>query len=495
MRALLETRRLFEVIILAGLFTLAARNVTDPDVWWHLKTGQLIVETHAVPRTDPYSFTRFGQPWVDHEWLSELLLYGIFRVAGFPGLMVIFGMIIAATLMLVYLRSPARPFVAGIITLWGAFASAPAWGVRPQMISLLLASLFLYLLERSIQRRRLLWWMVPLTLLWANLHAGYALGLALLGLFGIGTCLDGLLGYEAWAEVKTYMRTLALVFVVCGLAVLVNPNGVRLYWYPLETLTSPTMQRYIVEWFSPNFHLERYAPLLLMIVSILALLAFSPRRVRPRDLLLLLATAFAALHAVRHIPIFILVAVPVLSGLVQPLAGRLARLPDSVTGKIRRKGNRAVNALLLAGILVFMVGRVAYVILRQPLAESQQYPAAAVNFLVSHPPAGPVFNAYNWGGYLIWKLHPELRVFIDGRANVYGDSFMEGFASAYEVKNDWQAVLRRWDIVTVVVPVDAPLAVALRQQKIWKTVYQDGQAVVLERERAWITAIAWRIPY
>jgi len=115
----------FFAVLVLGLFALAARNVADPDVWWHLRTGQLIIQNHQVFHSDPYSFTRADQTWINHEWLSEVAMYGMYRLAGWGGLIVGFAAIIAVSSLLVYLRSPGRPYVAGIFTLWGAVASAP----------------------------------------------------------------------------------------------------------------------------------------------------------------------------------------------------------------------------------------------------------------------------------------------------------------------------------------------------------------------------------
>jgi hypothetical protein len=143
---LLQTRYVFVTILALGLFTMAARGMADPDAWWHLRTGQLILQNHAVFHSDPFSFTRFGQPWINHEWLSDVLLFGIYRVAGLGGLIVTFVAIIAVSFLLVYWRCPGRPYLAALMTLWGAVASASIWGVRPQMFSLLLASIFLLLL-------------------------------------------------------------------------------------------------------------------------------------------------------------------------------------------------------------------------------------------------------------------------------------------------------------------------------------------------------------
>lgn len=479
----IQTRRVFVIILALGLFTMAARGVTDPDVWWHLRTGQLMIATHHVFHTDPYSFTRFGQPWIDHEWLSQILIFGTYRLAGWGGLIVAFAAVISAALLLVFLRCPEKPYVAGLITLWGAFASAPSWGVRPQMITLLLASVFLLLLERSYRRPNLLWWTPPLMLLWVNLHAGYALGIALLILFLLGDLLDRAFGLEEISQFRARFEKLALVIAACVGVVPLNPYGAQMYWYPLETLRSHAMQNYIGEWSSPDFHQPQYLPLLLMMLATLAFPVLSPRRLRPRDLLLLLVATYAALRSVRHIPIYALVAVPLLSALVQACLverGVAQRLGAAQTHPSRTKG--LVNAVLLVGFLVFTVARVHYVVRRQAVAEQQNFPASAAAFLSARRPPSPILNHYNWGGYFIWKLYPEYQVYVDGRADLYGDAFIDDLASAYYLKGDaWQVLFERWPIRTVVLAPDAPLVTALRARPDWKPIYADEQAVVLTR--------------
>src|SRR5579863_2721198 len=217
-------RHVFVIILALGLFTMAARNVTDPDVWWHLRTGQLIIQNRAIFHTDPYSFTQFGQPWVDHEWLSQVLIFDLYRLAGWGGLIVGFGAVTATGFLVVFFRCPGRPYVAGVITLLGAFASAPSWGVRPQMFTLLLASVLLFILERSYQRPNLLWWTPLLMLLWVNLHAGYALGIALMALFLVGDALDLVFGFAAFesrnaSQSAARFRTLGLAIAACAAVV------------------------------------------------------------------------------------------------------------------------------------------------------------------------------------------------------------------------------------------------------------------------------------
>ena len=481
----LETRRVFVAILAVGLFTMTARSVTDPDVWWHLRTGQLMVQQHAVFHSDPYSFTRAGQPWVDHEWMSQLFIFGIYRLAGFGGLIVMFALLTAAALLVIYLRCPGHPYVAGVMVLLGAVASAPTWGVRPQMLTFLLTSLLLLVMERSYDRPRLLWWTPAMMLLWVNLHAGYALGIGLMATFLIGEALDAVFGFKDGPAMAGRTRSLGLATIACIAVVPLNPYGAAMYSYPLQTLQSPAMQSYINEWFSPNFHQYRFLPLMAMMLMTIALPVLSPKRLRPREVLLLCVTMFAALRSVRHIPIYALVAVPILSALVQACL-REKGFARWFEGEPRRvtHGKALLNGFLLAGILVFMVGRIRYLVKDQAAAEARKFPAGAISFLLSHAPVGPMLNHYNWGGYFIWKLYPQYPVYVDGRADLYGDAFMNEFAATYYLRGDlWKECLHKWGIRTVMLPPDAPLVTALSARADWQIIYSDAQAVVVSKIR------------
>ncbi len=480
----LQTRRLCVFILALGLFTMAVRGMSDPDVWWHLRTGQLMVHNDSIFHTDPYSFTRFGQPWINHEWLSEVLLFGIYRLAGFGGLIVAFAAVIAATLFLVFLRSPGRPYLAAIMTLWGALASSPTWGVRPQMLSLLLGSIFLVLLEASEQRPNILWWTAPLMLLWANLHAGYPIGLALIALFFVGEGLEAATCPQPWQKSLPRLKRLAAAFVLCTALVAVNPNGIRLYWYPFQTLGSEAMHRFIHEWFSPDFHDPTYVPLLLMLLALIAGLALSPRRPRLRNLLLVLATIPAALRSMRHVPILVLVIVPVLTEMALAWLQQRGVLRWSSKAHLGLAARTLVfNLIVLLTFIVFTVVRIREVVGHQAETEAQHFPTAAAAFLQREHPPSPMMNHYNWGGYFIWKLYPQYRVFLDGRADVYGDALMTEFASCYYLKDDWRKSLEAWGIRTVVLPPDAPLITALRTSPKWRQIYGDSEAVILTRSQ------------
>src|SRR5215813_10667176 len=183
----LTLRSIFVWAFLLSLCSLAIRqsSTIDNDFWWHLKTGQYIVETRSVPHLDPFSFTKNGAEWVSHEWLSESVMYVTFRPAGWPGLLLLFGAVITAALGICYWHSAGKPFIAGLSTFMAGLASAPLFGLRPQMFTLLFASIFIAILSSSFKKNVSTYlWTLPLAmLLWVNLHAGFVLGIALILLF------------------------------------------------------------------------------------------------------------------------------------------------------------------------------------------------------------------------------------------------------------------------------------------------------------------------
>jgi hypothetical protein len=470
MTSTLATKHTFLIVLFLGLFAMTARNVTDPDVWWHLKTGEYIAQHKSVPHTDPFSYTRAGAPWIAHEWLTELGMYELQRTTGFGGLILIFAALLATAFFLLYLRCGPAPYIAGAATLCAAWATAPIWGVRPQVLSLLLTSLWLLILERSERNPNLLWWTLPLTLLWVNLHAGFALGLVLSALFLAGEFIEKRLNFIPSRH--THSRTAAFILFLDLLLVPLNPNRLRMFSYPIETLRSAAMRNYIAEWASPNFHHPEYWPFLLIILAAFATLSISRTPPRPRDLILLLVGLYASLASIRMIPLFVLIAIPF-------IAKRLGNWPHSDHPLRRVPSRTAFNAVIVLAMAIFASLRIAYVIHHQPEAEARQVPTRAVAFLQQHPPAGPIFNHYDWGGYLIWKLYPSTLVFIDGRADLYGPPLFHDFADAYQFKGPWQQILQRWRIQTVIVPPDSALAIGLQSAPGWTISYQDSQAIIL----------------
>jgi len=469
----LTIRRVVPIVLFSMIFVLAVRqSVTiDPDLWWHLKAGQQIIDTRSIPHTDDYSFTKQGSEWVAHEWLSEVIMQAIYRVSDLTGLVTIFSLIIVIALWLTYRRCDGKPYVAGAVIVLAAAASSPLFGVRPQMLTLLLASIYIFILEQSHTRR--LWWLVPLMLLWVNLHAGFALGLALVGLYIIRAVLDG-----EWNQI----RPLLIVLVLSTAMVPLNPNGFRMFSYPYETLTSPSMAALIQEWASPDFHKTTYLPLAILLLSTFAAMALSPTRARPGEIFLVLITALGALRSVRHIPIFSLFAAPVLAKHFWAIVEDRG-WDKSLTGpETRPTGIKLLtNIGLLLAPFALTVTRVWDFASHPRNYEALRNPVAAVEFLKSQHLPGPIYNRYGWGGYLIYQLYPEYRVYIDGRADVYGDAFFTETMQVYDGLENWKETFDQNGIQTVIIDTDVALATALRNDNEWSRVYEDEQAVIFRR--------------
>jgi hypothetical protein len=234
------------------------------------------------------------------------------------------------------------------------------------------------------------------------------------------------------------------------------------------------MQNYIAEWASPNFHHPEYWPFLVVVLGTFAALSGSSLKLRPRDLLLLLVSLYAALCSIRLIPLFVLVAVPLISTRMGDWLRSTSapRRPQATAGTL-------FNGAIVLAMAVFAGVHIAQVIQRQPQAEREHFPARAVAFLQLHQPSGRIFNHYDWGGYLIWKLYPSVPVFIDGRADLYGQQLFDQFADTYQFKSAWREPLQRWSIDAVLVPPNSPLATGLRSTPGWTVSYEDSQAVIL----------------
>lgn len=479
----LSTRNIFISFLFASLFILAAREINDPDFWWHLKAGQYMVEIGSVPHSDIFSFTSQGKEWVTHEWLSEVIIYLLYLAGSYALLIVVFAGLVTCAFAIAFLRCQSRPYIAGFAILFAALATAPTWGVRPQMLSFLLTSIFLLLLDRYRSGRdsKLVFILVPLMILWVNLHSGFAVGLVLIGIYLFVIVVEQVQMPSALFSWRP-IRDLSLVFILALGSVVLNPNGPRMYSYPFETLTSPTMQRYIQEWFSPDFHLIQFQPFGLLLMALIGLSLWSKERPPTEHILLALIFGYASLRSARNIPIFALIAIPIIAR----QAG-LAILSIDWIGKSSILIKPSTLASLFNGVLLLLalgvvILRVLLVAANQSAVEQTQYPARAVSYIQSEKPPPNLFNAYGWGGYLIWRLYPGYRVYIDGRADVYGDVFIEDYLKVYRAEPGWDQELTDRQVRLVLVEPDSPIAIAMVNEAGWSRVYADDHSALFERK-------------
>ena len=462
-------------ILFLGVFAFCVPTIPSADMWWHLSTGRYILQNHSVPHTEPFSATIAGKPWTVHEWLSGVTFYFAYSMIGSAGLLLLTAFILTLAFWFAYERS-GGPLFARILSLaLGVWTASAIFSVRPQVFSYLLASVFLLVLSRYFQNGsyRLLILLPLLTILWVNLHAGYVLGLTLILLFVAGAVADWLAGQADAVTTKRRAFWLLLACVACLMVVPLNPNGFAMFMYPLVTLKAWGAQTDIMEWRSPDFHLSIFRPLAVLMLLTVAVLALSPKRPRPSQILLLVFFLYAALYSMRNLPFFVLVAFPLLA--------EYAFLPAwkfPAWGFGLQKAFQASAVLLVA---VVCANAVSDHIATELDREQSRFPARAASFLDAQKLPAPLFNSYDFGGYLIWRLYPRYQVYIDGRTDLYGHAFLDNFIQVYEVNTDPRVALNHDGIRTVLVEPRSALAGFLRTQTEWKRVYEDPVAVIFSR--------------
>ena len=486
-RQRLTTRHLLVLFPLGLVFALALRPIDETDLWWHLKAGEWMLQHRAIPRTGLWSWIAESRPWITHEWLFEVCAAALHRLAGPMGLIVAKALCITAAFAFVLRHARLRSGSAGLcalLVLVGAIISSPFWSERPQVITFAFAAFFLLALDRWERgERRSLWVLAPLVVVWANFHAAYITAFLLLALYAAAQVLEQ--GWARWrgqAAEWGKARHLGLVAGASALGALINPHGVEILIYPFRYLRFTALTRFVAEWSSPNFHDARMQAFALFLLATLAVLALSPLRPRPARMLLSLFLAVLALFSIRNMPLMVIGFVPLMAEHLRPLwDGVPAARAAAPARPAREVGQVALLNWVLLGILVLFI----VACIPPPgkgLTVTEGLPVKAVRHLKQHPMPGRMLNFYDWGGYLIWELSPQYKVFIDGRSDVFGQQIMEDVGDVFTVKRNWRQVLDKYDIDWVLWRRDRAFAQLLYVSPEWQVSYEDDLAVIFTRK-------------
>jgi len=448
------------------------------DLWWHLAAGREIWSRFAVPATDSFSFTFAGREWLNHEWLWDVLYWGLYDLH--PDVVAWFNLgIVAVVFALVFgvALQESHSAVAAGLALW-IVAAAMHWyiDIRPHLFTLLLVGVFLLTRERSWAP----WLWPPLVILWVNLHGGFVFGVGMIGLFVLVRAIETAIRKDRPVIDRNAWISVAL----CLLAMLANPWGYRILAYPLAYLEADSPFRAIIEWRPPHFSLDlagfngRFT-----LITVLAVLGAPLAARRSRYLLALVVVTFAmAFTSRRFIPLFAVTAAPLGALFVARVVERLAaRLPA-----IRRRA-AALSVVALAAIVAVVLWQ--DVRLRPRLLDrwtvSSKFPEAAVTYLKALDRPLRVLNEYSWGGYLL--LHaPQLEVFIDGRANtLYDDELYEDYLRIQNGDAQTRRLAERYGADVALTPVRSAMATTLLTGPGgWTPLYEDTVARILVPPRS-----------
>ncbi len=460
-------------LLSAVIFAFCVKQFAEPDIWWHLRSAQDLLQTHNFVPLDTYSFTAAGAPRMNFEWLSELAYLAGFRAALLPGILIIYFGILVLIYGGVYYRSckaASNCKNATLATLLGIFLGVVSIGPRTLLFGWLCMIALLIVLDRFRKTGTGLWVLPPLFVLWINLHPSWVFGVVVLLL----TVASGLVEHQ-WGRVIAVrwtgaeLKQLSLAVVMSFVVLFANPFGYKLVLYPFDFLfRQQRAAAYIEEWQGVDLSTGDGKLALLVLIGLIAVALLSRRTWRLDEVLLtLFALSMALLHA-RFL---------FFAGLILPtvLAQRV-ELFMPYDPEIDKP-------LLNAGIIVCIVAGMIAFFPSQKLLESTidaHYPSSALRFMRGQQLTGNIFNSYLWGGYMEWKA-PELKPFIDGRTDIFVYNGALDDHGRIMTIEDPLKMLDKYHISYVLLQPQRPLTYILEHSHGWQKLYSDDVAVVFGR--------------
>jgi hypothetical protein len=464
--------RLWLIVVLGAIGLMAlARTPSAIDLAYHVKAGELMVAEGALPRTDVLAWTTAGRPWLDQNWGAQLVLYGIWRLGGFPLVVVVNALLAVATWALVAAacrrRTASLRLIAGAV-LTGYVAAAATFSARPQMFSLLLFAVELYLLEVARTRPRAAWAIALLMPLWANLHGAFLVGVGLLAIE---------VAAAAWRRDRSGAVRYLLVTAASVAGLLVNPWGVGVLGYAVSLPANRVVSALITEWAPTSIHDLTGILLLGAVVVLVVALARAPAPQQvPEQLLRMALLGGLAFWAVRGVAWF---------GLALPVALCALARPRPPRPATEDRGAPAVNVLVLATLAVGLV--VASPPVKRAIGDSRPQltaaPVATADWLAANPQPGRMFNYQAWGSYLEFRLGPRVQVGFDSRIELPPADRWSRYLAVIAGHWDAERQLDQWGVGHVVSSRRASPALVdmLEASGRWRLVFSSGEALVYRR--------------
>jgi hypothetical protein len=482
---------LFLVVFLVLTCSPAGKNMlADADTGYHIRAGEYILDHHMVPKHDIFSFHSPPLPWTAHEWLSEVVMAALHRMSGLTGVVVFFSFLISMTYALLFrfLRVHGRNIVFDVLIILLALVSSQIhWLARPHIFSLLLMVVWYRILdEHQSDRGNRLYLLPVIMLLWVNLHGGYLTGFILTGVYFLGNLIRYVRANEE-EKVRAFRRAkyLAYAIAACLLLSLVNPYGYRILFFPFQLIMNSHIIDNVNEFLSPNFHGPM--PFKYLLLAFVGILAVSRKPLDFVEVVLVLLFLNMALFSARYIPLFAIVAAPVLSRQADSL---FVGAPESRwTSSLKKRGGRIASIDVSAKGYGWPVAVVLLVVFLAAAGviefrfDGKFKPVAAVEFLKKEHIAGHMYDNDEFGDYLIYATYPRYKVFFDGRSDMYGTERFKEFQKIMIFASGWESIVEKYDIRWFFIGSDSVLTRYLLQMPEWKLIYSDNVANIHVKNR------------
>jgi len=474
----------FLIVFIGALITGPRMLNTDGDLGRHLTLGNYILDSYHIPTKNLLSFTKPDQPRPPYEWFSQVLFSISYRLLNLDGVVLLTAFVIAAAFMIVYFDSVQRgsmPVLALFLTLWAAALSSLHWLTRPHIFSFLFIAIWIQCLEKIRNNGKIALWFFPaLMLVWVNTHGGF--------IFGILAWIAYLAGWlwESWRKSADIIvgRNLMIIGGTSLIASILTPDLWR-NWQGVFDNNSIYILSHTSETMPTNFTVPGTFPFAVFLALSLGLLLVGRKQIPISHLFLLIGFAVISLMIVRNIPFFAISAAPVLAGYIGKSLDRIS-LWHNIEDRVITINKGLCGYLWLILIPLLTIG-----IFSNYQSEthnsfntfnSRVFPVQAVNWIEDHPLMGNMFNDFNWGGYILYRLWPGQRVFIDSQSDFYGEALTRQYAEILNGEGNWDGELRQYNIRWIIVSPQAGLAKATSINPNWQLAYMDPIAVIYVRK-------------
>jgi hypothetical protein len=461
-------------LIALEISVIAGKRIAEADIWFHLRNAQEFLARHAFLRTDLYTFTTAGSPLLDHEWLSEIPYYLAFQAWGLRGVLAVYLVLmwfIFAAIYYLALRRGANPGEAALVTMAGVALGTYSIGPHMHHFGWLCMMGLLLLLERFERTGKGLWLLPPLFALWINLHGSWVFGFVVLGAYIVSGLVEGQWNNVVAARwTPAQLKRLLLVSVASAVALMANPYGYKLLWYPFDLLFRQKINLdNMGEWQSVNFHTGYGKLAMLMVLALLGAAWFSHKPWQLRDILLAAFAVWASLNHLRFLFFAAIIMVPI-------LAPRLHLIGPYDAKKDKPWLNLAMTAAL-AGLIVWTLPSAAELQTRI----DTQFPKDALRFMQQKQiTGGRLFTWYDFGGYLEFYA-PEIKPFADGRTDIFVyNGVLDDYIKINAIEAPFE-LLDKYKIDYVLFPVNKHLTYVLDHSAAWRVIYEDQVAKLYER--------------
>jgi hypothetical protein len=476
-------------IVFLGIYFLLAlssdeRLLGDADTGYHIRAGELIIKNLKIPSFDIFSYWTPPLPWTLHEWLSEVIMALVHRASGLTGVVIFFAFVIALNCYLIFsllLAKRGNILFATTACLLIVLSCSSNWLARPHVITFVFFVIWYHLLNSYQYRDRNYLFYLPLIMfLWVNLHGGFILGLILLGIYWVGNCVNFLFArVEKKYELFRNIRFLTLTGIACAGAALCNPHGYHSLLFPFRVVQDKFLMDHISEYLSPNFHFSGVVPFEILLLAAVGIFAISQTKLDVIELLLILLFSHMALFSSRHIPLFAMIAGPIV---LKQADMAFNRIEGSVLTafKTRLENLAAIDQCTsryvwpLASVLVVISLAKTGIISHS--FDAKYAPVEATEFFKKEKIQGNMFNNDEFGDYIIYAAWPKYKVYIDGRTDMYGAARVKEYIKITQAEPGWEKLLNKHNVTWVVQDPNSPLSKVLLLKPDWQLVYADGVA-------------------